>query len=283
MSNLKIRVITSICLIAVMLPVIIFGGLFIEIVSGILTLIAAIELELMYKRGEKWNLNGIIDIILSVISYTVFLLSFIFNEYKFIFILLASVLLILGLKSIFIKELDIGHLGRSFITIFYPSIGFSSLAIIRIIESSMEYGSLFLFIFVILVCMMTDMFAYFFGIKFGKHKLSERISPHKTIEGSISGTVFGVLFASLFGIFSGLYKFLFPFFSDLGGIISIIVLSLLLSIIEEVGDLFASFLKRSYGIKDYSNIFPGHGGVLDRFDSYIFASTLMALYVVLII
>ena len=115
-----------------------------------------------------------------------------------------------------------------------------------------------------------DTFAYLTGMKFGKHKLAPTISPKKSIEGSIAGTAFSIVIPPVFAILTNVHKVLFPNLQDVWAIILIIVFSLVLSIIDEIGDLFASKLKREYAIKDYSQIFPGHGGILDRFDSYIF-------------
>jgi phosphatidate cytidylyltransferase len=120
---------------------------------------------------------------------------------------------------------------------------------------------------------MTDTFAYFLGIRFGKHKLIPKVSPKKSIEGAISGLVFG-------GGFGIAYALVFDVFANFDlNIFWIVILSLALSIVSQSGDLIASKFKREVGIKDYSNIFPGHGGVLDRFDSTMFAAILLMLVV----
>ncbi|MBF1054203.1 MAG: phosphatidate cytidylyltransferase, partial [Parvimonas sp.] len=110
----------------------------------------------------------------------------------------------------------------------------------------------------------TDTFAYLFGMIFGKHKLYPSISPKKTVEGSIGGIIGSLLLLILFNIFVLKYNFTF-----------IIVSGILLSIVAQIGDLFASKIKREIGIKDFSNIIKGHGGFLDRFDSIIFVTPLV--------
>lgn len=114
----------------------------------------------------------------------------------------------------------------------------------------------------------TDTFAYIFGNILGKRKLSPNISPNKTIEGSIGG-ILGSLVLSL----------VFSFIVNIPLKWRIVILSILASIIAQIGDLVASKIKRMVNIKDYGYIFPGHGGVLDRFDSIIFSAPLIYYFV----
>ena len=285
MKDLKVRTITSIVLILIVLPVVYFGGVLIEIFSGLLSFGAAYELEKMFKQEEKWSFYNIFNIILSLLTFVFFILIFRLNISPiYILIYIIGLFLVQGILMIFTKDTTVISLGDGLITIFYPSVGFSALSIIRNVEVGLWNKGFIILVFVVLVCMFTDMFAYFVGSKFGKHKLCERISPKKTWEGSIGGTIFGVVISTVFAILLSLHKVLFPFTESLIlQIVLTVLFSLLLSFIDEIGDLFASKLKRYYGIKDYSKIFPGHGGVLDRFDSYIFASTLMYLYLLLVV
>ena len=116
-----------------------------------------------------------------------------------------------------------------------------------------------LLMFVFLAVAMTDIGAYYFGIRFGKHKLAEVISPKKTIEGALGGALCAVI-VSCFGIF---YTELSLCQAIIGGII--------ITASAQLGDLSESLIKRDAGVKDSSDILPGHGGMLDRFDGYIFA------------
>jgi len=104
---------------------------------------------------------------------------------------------------------------------------------------------------------LTDSFCYYAGIKFGKHKLSKVISPNKTIEGSIGGTVMCLIFCQVFGM-----ALQIPWYHC-------IIIGLLIAAFAQIGDLCESMIKRDAGVKDSSNILPGHGGFLDRTDSYI--------------
>ncbi len=117
--------------------------------------------------------------------------------------------------------------------------------------------SLLMFVFVAVA--ITDIGAYYFGVNFGKHKLAEVVSPKKTIEGAVGGAFCAVLVSCL-GVF---YTNLSLCQAVIGGI--------LITVSAQLGDLSESLIKRDAGVKDSSDILPGHGGMLDRFDSYIFA------------
>ena len=115
--------------------------------------------------------------------------------------------------------------------------------------------------------------AYFGGRALGKHKLCPNVSPKKTVEGAI----FGVIGGTLAGLVCRAV-FVYVFHMQMPGIPATIALGLIGSTAGEIGDLSASLLKRHSGIKDYGHIFPGHGGVMDRFDSVIFTLIVMYCY-----
>lgn len=125
-----------------------------------------------------------------------------------------------------------------------------------------ENGKLLVW-YVLFAAWGTDTCAYFIGCKFGKHKFSE-ISPKKSIEGCIGGTIGSLLIVIPYTIFLNTQ------FNMNINYIAISLIGIILSLIGQVGDFSASAIKRYVGIKDYSNIFPGHGGMLDRIDSVIF-------------
>jgi phosphatidate cytidylyltransferase len=121
-----------------------------------------------------------------------------------------------------------------------------------------------------IISWVCDAGAYFTGVLFGKHKLIPEISPKKTVEGAIGGIVIATLVYLLFG-------FVLDKLVD-GMTVNYILLAVfgvLLSICSQLGDLVASLLKREYGVKDYGRVFPGHGGVMDRFDSTISVSAVL--------
>lgn len=122
--------------------------------------------------------------------------------------------------------------------------------------------ALFLFFAVIL----TDSFCYYTGMRFGKHKLSHVISPNKTIEGSIGGTLMCIIFCMIFG-----HAIQIPWYHTL-------ILGILIAAFAQIGDLCESMIKRDAGVKDSSNILPGHGGFLDRTDSFILTIPVVQYY-----
>ena len=137
----------------------------------------------------------------------------------------------------------------------YVGGGFSGILFVR------EYGFGML-VFVFCIIWGTDTFAYFTGRAFGKHKLAPAISPNKTIEGSIGGVIGAI----------GLGTIALKLFNPLGfHFVEMTILMIALSVFGQLGDLVESAYKRRFNVKDSGKIFPGHGGVLDRFDSTFFA------------
>jgi CDP-diglyceride synthetase len=151
----------------------------------------------------------------------------------------------------------INSLGINIIILFYAIIPFSLVIFI----SSLKNGALLMLI--VFTNFFNDIFAYFVGKIFGNKGFFEFISPNKTLEGFVGGLIGGILGGMLWAYFSNLYSIV--------GIYQLVILIFLMSLFSPFGDLFASFIKRSFELKETSNIIPGHGGVLDRFDSFIFS------------
>ena len=118
-------------------------------------------------------------------------------------------------------------------------------------------------IYLFLITIITDTFALFTGMLVGKHKLAPEISPKKTIEGAVGGSLMGTIVASAF--YTTVINPATP-------LVIVILLTALLTVIGQIGDLAFSSIKRYYGVKDFSNLIPGHGGILDRFDSIVFVT-----------
>ncbi len=164
------------------------------------------------------------------------------------------------------------------VTSLYAIGGFSALIFLH----DFHEGGRFLYLLAFIGAWITDIFAYFSGRLFGKHKLIPEISPKKTVEGSIGGILFCVLaflgFTYVYNtwltqlLFDGVaVKMELTLSYGLMAIVGFVV-----SIVSQIGDLSMSALKRHYGIKDFGKIFPGHGGILDRFDSVLAVSITLA-------
>lgn len=130
-----------------------------------------------------------------------------------------------------------------------------------------KIDGIYLLLFAYFAGWMTDIFAYFVGSKLGKHKLCPKISPKKSVEGAIGGVVGAIILNVLL-----LFVFKQFFFEGESGLsyLTVIILSVVLSVISMFGDLAASTIKRNFGIKDFGKLLPGHGGIMDRFDSVLF-------------
>lgn len=169
-------------------------------------------------------------------------------------------LLILFVQVVFsnmktnIVDIAISLLGICYIPLF--------LVFLPLIRDNLENGKILIW-YVILIAWGTDIFAFFIGGKMGKHKFT-KISPNKTIEGCIAGLVGAVVLSVIYTIIcNNVWNLNVSY-------LFIIIVSIFLSIIGQIGDLAASSIKRYCDIKDFSNMIPGHGGILDRTDSVIF-------------
>lgn len=154
-------------------------------------------------------------------------------------------------------------------SLLYIFVGFNAILFIH----DCEPGGKYLYYICFIGAWITDIFAYFCGRAFGKHKLIPDVSPKKTVEGSIGGTAFCILVMVIFGI---VVEKMVPEIT--ANLLIFAVAGFLVAVVAQIGDLSMSVIKRKYGVKDYGFIFPGHGGVLDRFDSVIAVSALLLVF-----
>ncbi len=164
-------------------------------------------------------------------------------------------------------RLAFSKIGEIFASVTYVSVSFTSLSLIRYMNPKI---GVFLVVLVFVIAWVCDTAAFAVGSLMGKHKLIPEVSPKKTVEGAIGGVVFSAIFSLAYGF--GL-DFLV---ADIE--VNYLVLAIfgaILSVVSQIGDLIASLVKREYNVKDYGRIFPGHGGVMDRFDSVIAVSTIL--------
>lgn len=294
---MKTRIITGIIMAIIFIPILMIEALLPVFKIGFLVLggIASFELLSMGFKSNKIDLKMIIGIIVTMLFMVTYAHIFNFESLslpqitEISWIIIFLIFLILGTLLVFIKDFS----GEIFMVIigciFYVGIGLGSIVLVR----TMGIGFI---VYAILIAVLTDVFAYFFGIKFGKTKMAPTISPKKSYEGAIAGTLIATTIGSLFAYYYGTIfegGFMNPNYLDhltflnVSGrdhflvVLLIVGTTIMLSIVGQLGDLMASKLKRTYGTKDFGTIFPGHGGVLDRFDSLIFIAVFMMLMFVL--
>ena len=181
-----------------------------------------------------------------------------------------SALYIFGIAVFANKSLAVNDAGLIFAASFYIISAFTAIVYIRDFISNGAYIYLLTFI----CAWVTDSFAYFSGRLLGKHKLIPAVSPKKTVEGAIGGVLFCVIAMVSFGLIVE------NFFNAEGLIkanyVILAISGIFISVVSQIGDLVMSVIKRLYGIKDYGKIFPGHGGILDRFDSVLAVTLILA-------
>ena len=192
------------------------------------------------------------------------------NGFSLLWIALIAYVLVLAMLLIVSHEsLPFEHIAYVLAMSVAVVLPIGSLAYIRALPS---HGIAYLFLTMI-IAWFSDMGAYFAGSFLGKHKLCEKISPKKTVEGFFGGIVTAVLFGVL-----GAWIYQTAFLNAAGQQVNywlVALIALVTAPISVVGDLFCSVIKRHRGIKDFGNIFPGHGGILDRFDSLIFVTPIL--------
>jgi len=258
-------------------------------VFSILTILASYEI-LKTIKTDKIKLIDIIFLTVSVISLFSVLIMYTFFAYFFpypLFIVFVVPIISLVLQRKNNTTLNVVLVGTTFV-----GMGFAGLIFLR-------HLGVYVVIYLFIVTMVTDSCAQLGGMLFGKRKLAPNISPKKTIEGAIVGTVLGTTIASIFGILLGALTSGDGYLSQLINpdkldtilsmvisnkvlaIVLIIIISFCASIVGQIGDLIASKIKRMYNVKDYSNIIPGHGGIIDRFDSTLLVSIFFSVLVLI--
>lgn len=254
-DNMKNRIIGAVILLGILVPLIMLGGLPFGVGATIIATFSYRELFNLFKKDRKIPL--LIEIF-SYISVIVVTLSF---ESIIEAIALSVILMLVPL--LFYKEDEYNYNDGVNLLGYILFIGIAYHVLISARIASLEE-----FLYIPIISVLTDTFAYLAGTLFGKNKLIERISPNKTIEGSLVGLIVATSIGSVY----------YLFFVDPGAsIVFVLISTFLLSIMAMIGDLVFSSVKRQCKIKDYSNIIPGHGGFLDRFDSIIFVALFYAI------
>ena len=251
------RIISGIVLLVILVPMFIIGGYIYNI--GILVLSILALKELLNIKQVKKELPTFI-VFISYIMLTLFVFTNITNTgmvFSIDYRIIAGLFLMFGIPVVLYHDRALYSVVDCFFligSVFFLGISFSLMILLR-------NKGLDLIVYLFLLTVITDTYAYLIVRLIGKHKLLEEVSPKKTWEGTISGTFFGTFIGTCY------YMTIINPEIELH---IIILMTMFLSLLGQFGDLFFSSIKRYYGKKDFSNLLPGHGGILDRFDSIIF-------------
>lgn len=268
---MKVRVVTAVLGIIAVLGLVALGGWFLTAAVFIVSVLSWLEYENMLKRVgipvcriPAFAALAVIIVAAGFYSLRIFLSSTILS-----FILLLFLVMVL-------KKEQIHGLIYTVFGVIYFGIGFGALAFLRGGNELLGVGSIsmtpgiFLILFALIGTWASDSFAYFAGKKFGKHRMAPHISPNKTMEGLFGGMA-GTIILCLILSAAVNFSILIGFF-----------MGLIVAVMAPMGDLFESYIKRVCDVKNSGNILPGHGGMMDRFDSLLFVAPAVLLFLSLI-
>ncbi len=269
MSNVVVRAISGTVFIVVMLVCLLFNKF---LFAGMCVLVMSLMLQEFYSitMGRSYTFSKILAVLAGIFLYAVFFAVASFHiPIKFVGLAMVPVFIVM-INSLYVKEKeDYGKFSHIYTGLLYIAFPIALSNLIAFDKAGNFSGYLLLCFFILIWC--SDVGAFAFGITLGKKfpaKLFAEVSPKKTWIGFIGGLVSSVI-AAIVLYECGVLKF---------PLIHCIVLSIIISVSGVYGDLYESQWKRVYGVKDSGNIIPGHGGLLDRFDSTLMAMPFGAIY-----
>ena len=266
---MKTRILTAIVAICVLVPVLIFSDTWVfPIAAAFCCVLSVFEMLRCCGLHKKYT----ISLPLMLIGVLAPLSVRLFDSFGKLItyavpVLLAIVFYFLAIMVFSKGKTSIEDVSVAGFTSFYIIFAFVALLAIRYYEAMGAYVYLMVFI----GAWITDIFAYFSGMLLGKHKLIPEVSPKKTVEGSVGGILFCGLSFILYGLIlqNGL-----KVIADVN-FLQLFLYGVVVSVVSQIGDLSMSAIKRRYEVKDFGKIFPGHGGMLDRFDSILAVSAVL--------
>jgi phosphatidate cytidylyltransferase len=259
---LKQRVITGVIGGAAFVTLIVIGNIPFTVLMVALATIAMWEL-LRMKQIPAYSLSGALGMIFMwvlLIPENIVTFDWIHIERLELFLLLIIVLL--AMTVVTKNAFTFDEAGFVILASVYVGLGFHYFMYARFLENGLA-----LIFFILILVWATDSGAYFAGRRFGKRKLWPEISPKKTIEGSLGGTALALIIGTSYAIFV-------PIFDSW---MTTLMFMIVVSVTGQLGDLVESAFKRHYAVKDSGQVLPGHGGILDRFDSLIFVMPIIYL------
>lgn len=257
---MKTRIITAVVALAIFIPLIVYGHWPLTVAAVALGIVAMSEILIM-KKMFLISFEAVISylgvaLLILPDNWLDFLPSVATRWFGF-YVLVVLLLLHTVLRK---QRFTFDDVGVLTLAMLYIGMGFHYFIAARAINFvTLLYG--------MLIVWLTDSGAYLIGRKIGKNKLAPKVSPHKTWEGSIGGTIAATVILAVY-----------LYFLPVGGAwLPMVLLTIVLSIMGQFGDLIESSLKRFYGVKDSGKILPGHGGILDRFDSMLIVMPMLHL------
>lgn len=265
------RIITAIIALLIFVPVLFFSEYIIfDVTMAVISVMALYELLSCVNMIRKY----LVSIPALAVSFTVPLLYRYFKAEIVVFVMIIFLFYLLYATVFAHKKYNFNDIALVYFSTAYITVSLTSVLIIR----SLKFGE-YLYLLIFIGAWVTDTFAYFTGKLFGKHKFAPNLSPNKTVEGSAGGMIFCAAAFVVYGIIviKLRNRDIEPNYFVLA------VTGVIISIFAQIGDFTASAIKRNYAKKDFGSVFPGHGGVLDRFDSVLgVAPVLMMILSVLI-
>lgn len=261
-KNLTLRVSSGIILTIFLFVILILGEDILLLSSIVLSLIGVMEIT------KVLNLSKILVSIIFPFTLFYYIVVVKYAREGILLFLISMILMLLIFYVFAFPKFSIKDIALTIFTIFYVPVMFSFVYLLR--EQRGHFGQYIVWL-IFISSWGCDTSAYFFGLLLGKHKLIKQVSPNKTIEGSVAGVIGSVIIGIIYVVVLNL-------FTNINFVLSIKRVSIacaLGAVFSQIGDLTASCIKREYNIKDYGNIIPGHGGVLDRFDSVIFTAPII--------
>lgn len=251
------RLLSGIVLVIVAAYLLIHGGTLLFFASMAISLIGLFELYRVMKI-EK-DIPGFVGY-LAVISY--YWILWTGKDYLVTFLAIAALMILMTVYVMTFPRFGTEQITVAFFGIFYVGLMFSYLYQVR----SMPDGKYLVWL-IVLSSWGCDTCAYCTGMLLGKHKMAPKLSPKKTVEGAVGGVLGAALLGFLYGVYfeQSMQDVMQP------GFISAAACAIA-AVISQIGDLAASAIKRNHNVKDYGHLIPGHGGILDRFDSMIFTA-----------
>lgn len=230
--------------------------------ASLVVLLALLGLKEILEIGKKAGL--VIDWKFTALLSLLWLVVFWLGKTEWLLPLgIIWFILFFGRFALLYPQMNFTEASFEFFAFVYPVALFTYLYYLRELPQGLNWC-----FYVFLLVWITDTGAFFVGNSLGKKKLAPKVSPNKSIEGAVGGLIAALVFGLIFWMIT-----------HEGNLLAVLVLSLTTSVVSQIGDLFESALKRSAGVKDSGKLIPGHGGILDRFDSFLFA--LPAVYFVL--